>query len=153
MVFYCHKSMQHSKFMYELNSKWPHEIRESVFERSPWLYLIHRLPQTKGSFNNYMAKFYPILTPSPLKWTIVDILHYTYPLSRDQARTFYWSPPPLLVHIVIEWPLTKVWVKKLPNDQINSLNFWLFKLFLVFLAVQTFLSISSDTNISYVLWF
>ena len=35
--------------------------------------------------------------PLPLEWTIVDILHDTYSLSRDQ--------PPLLVHVVIEWPL------------------------------------------------
>ena len=26
------------------------------------------------------TKFYPILTPSPLEWTIVDILHNIYPL-------------------------------------------------------------------------
>ena len=44
---------------------------------------------------------------STLEWTILDILHDTYPLSCDQAWTFSWPPsPPLLVHVVIEWPQT-----------------------------------------------
>jgi hypothetical protein len=38
----------------------------------------------------------------PIEWITVEILHDTYPLSRDQAWTFYWPPPPLLVHIVLE---------------------------------------------------
>ena len=104
-----------------------------------WSIGYHKL---RGHSTSTWAKFYQILTPSPLKWTIVYIVcHVTKRgLSND-------SLPPLLVHIVIEWPLTKVWVNKTAYvfcDQINSLNFWLFKLFLVYLAVQTFLSISSD---------
>ena len=33
------------------------------------------------------TRFYPILTPHPLEWTKMDILHIIYPLSRD-------PPPP-----------------------------------------------------------
>ena len=49
----------------------------------------------KGSFNNYVDQILPNFAPlSPLEWTIVDILHDTYTLSRDHAWTFYWPPPP-----------------------------------------------------------
>ena len=65
--------------------------------------LIGNLYALKGHSTIMWTKFYPILTP--LEWTVVDILHHTYPLSRDQAWTFYWSLPPLLVHLVIEWSL------------------------------------------------
>ena len=53
-----------------------------------------------GHSTTTWTKSYPILTPSytgkstPLEWTIVDILHDTYPLSYDQAWTFYWPLPP-----------------------------------------------------------
>ena len=103
----------------------------------------------RGHSTTRWAKFYPILTPSP--WSGQLWPFYIIPtLCHMIIRGLSTDPlTPLLVHIVIEWPLTKVWVKKLFSDQINSLNFWLFKLFLVFLVVQTFLSISSDINISY----
>ena len=32
------------------------------------------------------------------------IMHGTYPLSRDQVRTFFRPPPPFSVHVIIEWP-------------------------------------------------
>ena len=51
------------------------------------------------------TKFYTILTPFLLQWTIVDILDDTHHLSHDQAWTFYWPIPPFLVHVVIKWPL------------------------------------------------
>ena len=54
----------------------------------PFAYCFHP-PCTRGHSTTTLTKFYPILTPSPLEWTIVDILHDTYPLSRDQAWTFY----------------------------------------------------------------
>ena len=37
------------------------------------------------------TKFYPILTPNPLKWTKIDISHTFYPLPHNH-----------LVHVVIE---------------------------------------------------
>ena len=52
-----------------------------------------------------LNQFWP---PSLLEWTIMDILYTIYPLSHDPPWTFYWpppGPPPLLVHVVIEWPL------------------------------------------------
>ena len=52
------------------------------------------------------TKFYPILTPSssPLGWTIVDILHDA---SCHMTKRGISTDPlsPLLVHVVIEWPL------------------------------------------------
>ena len=36
------------------------------------------------------TKFYPILTPSHLEWTTLDILQDTYHLSRDKAWPFYY---------------------------------------------------------------
>jgi hypothetical protein len=33
----------------------------------------------KGSFNNYVDQILPNFDPFPLEWTIVDILHDTYP--------------------------------------------------------------------------
>ena len=39
----------------------------------------------RGHSTTTWTKFWQILTPSPLEWIIVDILHDTYPLSRDQA--------------------------------------------------------------------
>ena len=43
--------------------------------------------------------YYPILTPSPPSehTTIADNLHDSYPLSRDQAWTFYWPTHPLFL--------------------------------------------------------
>ena len=38
-----------------------------------------------------------ILTPTPLEWTIMDILYNIYLLSRDSSWTFYWPPLPPLV--------------------------------------------------------
>ena len=45
------------------------------------------------------TRFWPFLTPSPLTWTIL--------LNKTCEVTDIWAPPstPLLVHVVIEWPL------------------------------------------------
>ena len=52
------------------------------------------------------TKFFPILTPALLD----NCGHFTWylPFSRDQVWTFYWTPPPLLVHVVIEWSLVEL---------------------------------------------
>ena len=45
-----------------------------------------------GHSTTTWTKFYQIMTPSPLKWTIVVIfnLHDTFPLSHDPVWTFHW---------------------------------------------------------------
>ena len=50
----------------------------------------------RRAFNNHVDQILPNFetSPSPLEWTMVDILHDTYLLSHDQAWTFYWPPPP-----------------------------------------------------------
>ena len=53
------------------------------------------------------TRFYPILTPTLLNWTNMDILHTIYPLSRDPRGLSTGPHPPYPVHIVIECPL--VW--------------------------------------------
>ena len=62
-----------------------------------------------GSFNNYVDQilhtFWP---PTPLEWTIVDILHKTYPLFTWPGMDFLLNTYlPLLVHVGFEWPLEK----------------------------------------------
>jgi hypothetical protein len=57
-----------------------------------------------GSFNNYVDQilhtFWP---PTPLEWTIVDILHKTYPLFTWPGMDFLLNTYlPLLVHVVNE---------------------------------------------------
>ena len=49
------------------------------------------------------TKFYPILIPSPLDWTNMDILH---PLSRDPPVDFLLTL--FLAQVVIECPRTEV---------------------------------------------
>ena len=65
--------------------------------------------RSRGSFNHYVGQILPNFDPLPFEWTIVDILHDTYYLPFDHVTMpFYWPfppPPPLLVHVVIEWPL------------------------------------------------
>ena len=59
-----------------------------------------------GTFNNYVEQILPNLDPpTPLEWTKMDILHTIYPLSRDPRGLCIDPLPPLLVHVVIEWPL------------------------------------------------
>ena len=76
---------------------------------------------SEGSFNNYVDH---LLTP--LEWTIVNILHTTYPFftwpSVDFLLTTYL---PLLVHIIIEWPmsvLTNTLILKATDGKIFSKN-------------------------------
>ena len=47
-----------------------------------------------GHSTTTWTKFYPILTPSPLKWTIVDILHDTYPLFKWPSMDSLLTPLP-----------------------------------------------------------
>ena len=49
--------------------------------------IVDRLGLSKGHLKTTWTKFYPILTTSPLEWTIVDFLLTIY--------------LPLLVHVVI----------------------------------------------------
>ena len=54
----------------------------------------------KGAFNNYVDQI--LSNIDPLEWTIVDILHNTYPICHVELSA---DPfPPLLVHIIIECP-------------------------------------------------
>ena len=58
---------------------------------------------------------FTILTPTPLDWTIVDILHSTYPLFTWPCMDFLLTTClptylPLLIHVVIEWPTTAYWL-------------------------------------------
>ena len=56
-----------------------------------------------GHSTTTWTKFYPILTPYP-SW--VDILHGKYlPFVTWSSMDFLLTPPPFLVHVVIEWPL------------------------------------------------
>ena len=49
----------------------------------------------------FLPNFEPLPHSSGQLWTyLLD----TYPLSRDETWNLYW-PPPLLVHVVFEWPL------------------------------------------------
>ena len=59
-----------------------------------WLYQVQLsyYISIKGHSTTMWTKFYPMLIPLPLEWTIVDILPDTCPLSSDQASTFYWPP-------------------------------------------------------------
>ena len=58
---------------------------------------------TLGSFNNYVNQFFPYFDHLPLEWTIVDILHDTYPLLHMSQCGLSTSPhPALLAHVVIE---------------------------------------------------
>ena len=74
-----------------------------------------------------ITQFWP---PTPLKWTIVDILYNNYPLltwlSVDFILTTYLTN--FLVHVIIEWPLPKfqIWaegwqVRKLSNSSLPCL--------------------------------
>ena len=66
----------------------------------------------RGHSTTTWTKYGPILSPSPLKWTIVEF--YMIPTLCDQVWTFYWPLLPLLVHVVIEWPLN--WRKEKVDD-------------------------------------
>ena len=62
----------------------------------------------RGHSTTTLDQILPNFNPTPLEWTVVDFWHDTYPLSVtwpsvDFLRTPY---PPLLVHVVIEWPFT-----------------------------------------------
>ena len=60
----------------------------------------------RGHSRTTLTKFYPILGPSPLKWTNMDILYKIYPLLRDPRglSTDPFSPPFLLLfNVIIEW--------------------------------------------------
>ena len=57
-----------------------------------------------GAFNNYVDQ---ILPTYPLAWTIMDILLTTYPLFTWPSMDFLLTTClPVLVHVVIKWPLT-----------------------------------------------
>ena len=87
----------------------------------------------KGNSTTTLVKFYPILNTYPLEWTIMDILHITYPLftwsSLDFLLTTYLS---LLVHVVIECPLS-VQKQFTPKSVQSSKQWWQKKLDSVFL--------------------
>ena len=73
------------------------------------------------------------LPPIPLEWTKMDILHSTiYPLWRDPCGLSTDPPPPLLVHVVIECPITtnkmcnspqKIAWNKLSRPYVSAQNF------------------------------
>ena len=56
------------------------------------------------------SNFTQFWSPTPLEWTKIGILQTFYPLSRDPVD-FLMTPhgphPPLLVHVIIEWPQTR----------------------------------------------
>ena len=57
----------------------------------------------RGHSTTTWTKFSPILTPSPLEWTNMDIFILSFVMWLPV--NFLLSPsPPLLVHVVIEWP-------------------------------------------------
>ena len=49
-----------------------------------------------GSFNNYVDRILPFFNPTPLSG---QFLYH----ERGQKQTFFYSLPPHLVHVVIEW--------------------------------------------------
>ena len=59
----------------------------------------------RGHSTTTWTQFYPILTPIPLEWTKMDILHTIYPLTRDLHGLSNDPPNPLFVHVFIECPL------------------------------------------------
>ena len=60
-------------------------------------------PISIGAFNNYVDQILPNF--DHLEWTIIDILHTTFLLFIWKSVHFLLATyPPLLVHIVIEWP-------------------------------------------------
>ena len=62
-----------------------------------------------GSFNNYVDQILPIFDHlPPLEWTIVDILHKTYPLFTWPRMEFLLNTYlPIPVHVGFEWPFEK----------------------------------------------
>ena len=48
-----------------------------------WQKVKHTLYIIRGHSKTTWTKFYPILTPTPLEWTKLDILHTIYPLSHN----------------------------------------------------------------------
>jgi hypothetical protein len=58
-----------------------------IYFKQGALQVIENWLLVRGHSTTTWTKFYPILTPSLLEWTISDILHDTYPLSRDQVST------------------------------------------------------------------
>ena len=62
-----------------------------------------------GSFNNYVDQILPIFDHlPPIQWTIVDILHKTYPLFTWPRMDFLLNTYlPIPVHVGFEWPIEK----------------------------------------------
>ena len=60
-----------------------------------------------GAFNNYIrGQNFAIFLPSPPAWTVFILWAWT-------KTDIFWPPPPHLVHVVSEWPLTRlvIWAK------------------------------------------
>ena len=71
------------------------------------MYIFNYSLLLRGHSTTTWIKFYPILTPTPLEWTKMDILHTIYPSYVTPCGLYSDPNPPLLVHVVIECSITQ----------------------------------------------